>query len=184
MDPLQFSLFFAALLIGFVLVHVRLVRAEEHLRQLGNLRPIDERLQAVVAALERMRPERVENLLQRLHEDLEDLRETTGGVREAVVNIPPPPRQVERVEYVPPPPPPVVEPPAGEAVRATVETRLLQLGYGNLRLLSDLRAVAQVGDAEVQFEAEMQHMPCKGRVLLRNGAIRDVAVQAATTLFP
>ena len=44
MSALQFTLFFVALLVGYVLVHLRLVRFEEHLRKLAGIRGLDERL--------------------------------------------------------------------------------------------------------------------------------------------
>ena len=40
------------------------------------------------------------------------------------------------------------------------------------------------GDFEVQVEAERNQMPCKGRVALRNGSVRDVSMQSAATMFP
>ena len=40
------------------------------------------------------------------------------------------------------------------------------------------------GDVEVQVECERRHMPQKGRVLLRNGSLRDVALQTVATMFP
>ena len=58
------------------------------------------------------------------------------------------------------------------------------MGYGNLRILSDLAGAPAEGDVEVQVECERRHMPYKGRVLLRNGAIRDVALQSVATSFP
>ena len=44
MTPLQFTLFFVALLVGYVLVHLRLVRFEEHLQKLAGIRGLDDRL--------------------------------------------------------------------------------------------------------------------------------------------
>lgn len=190
MDALQFSLFFFAVVVGYVVLHLRMVRFEEHLQKLGGirsvddrLRGIDERLQALTAAFEKARFERLSGQLERLHEDLEDLREATGAVRTAVVQIPPPPpvpavmaaepvREVPRVTSV------------GERVRGLVETRLLELGYRELHLLSDLAHASLEGDCEVLVEAERAGMPVKGRVLLRNGSVRDVALQSAAAMFP
>ena len=39
-------------------------------------------------------------------------------------------------------------------------------------------------DAELQVECWRGGMPSKGRVLVRNGAVRDVAVQTVTQMFP
>ncbi|MBK8096601.1 MAG: hypothetical protein IPK26_05805 [Planctomycetes bacterium] len=187
----QFSLFFVALLIGYVLVHVRLSRAEEHLRHLAGIRTLDDRLQAILSRLEpradapeRLPLQRIEAQLQRLHEDLEDLREATTNVREAVIAIPPPPSRLELTGPIG-----TSEPAAAPAVsrserlRGVVETRLLQLGYANVNLLTDLSQLGQ-GDADVVFEAERRHMPIKGRVLLRNDGVRDVVVHTAAPMFP
>ena len=54
MSPLQFTLFFAALLVGYVLVHLRMVRFEAHLRELGRLRRIEEELVALDARVEQL----------------------------------------------------------------------------------------------------------------------------------
>jgi hypothetical protein len=72
----------------------------------------------------------------------------------------------------------------GERIRAVVETRLLQLGYSQLRLLTDLRDQQVEGDVEVQVECERRQMPFKGRVLVRNGAVSDVALQTISPTFP
>lgn len=180
MSVLQFSLFFVALLVGYVLVHVRLARFEEHLRKLGGIRSVDERLRVLVDALEKVRLERIEALLERLHEDLEDLRETTANVREAVVQIPPPgpgsPGGDAR-------PAAASDSPAAR-VQALVETRLLQLGYRNVQVLTDLTKVADHGDADVQVECDQGGMSTKGRVQVRNFGVRDVAMQSVAPMFP
>lgn len=187
MEAWQFSLFFAALLVGYVLLHLRVVRFEEHLRSLAVLRSIDERLAALPSQLpggDREQLQRLEQQLQRLHEDFEDLREATlrtgTQIGEAIVRIPQP--AAVAADGSAGTPGPAVS--AGERIRAVVETRLLQLGYANLRLLTDLQAATLDGDVEVQVEGERRHMPAKGRVLVRNGAIRDVAMQSVAPTFP
>ena len=47
MDVLQFTLFFAALFVGYVLLHVRVARFEGHLEKLASLRSIDDRLRQI-----------------------------------------------------------------------------------------------------------------------------------------
>jgi hypothetical protein len=192
MDALQFSLFFFALVVGYVVLHLRMVRFEEHLQKLAGiralddrLRGLDERLQALTTVFEKAHFERLTGQLERLHEDLEDVREATSSVRTAVVEIPPPaPVAVPTVMQVAPELPPRSEESAGSRIRSLVETRLLQLGYRELQLLSDLAHASLEGDCEVLVEAERAGMPVKGRVLLRNGAVRDVALQTAASMFP
>ncbi len=189
MDALQFSLFFVALLVGYVLVHLRLVRFEQHLQKLAGIRGLDDRLRALddrlrqlAEAFDKVRLERVEAQLDRLHDDLEDLREAAGDVRHAVVQIPQPAARGDdgggasgvglRDET-----------PAARLV-GVVESRLLQLGYRNLRLLTQLGDVQLSDDLEVQVECERGGMALKGRVVLRNGSVHDVALQPVSQMFP
>jgi ribosomal protein S10 len=184
METWQFSLFFGALLVGYVLVHVRVARFEQHLQHLARLQRLEEQLarlqQMVGGDAEPLR--RIEAQLQRLGEGLEDLREATVHVSEAVVQIPQPsPTQPSGDGTL------VSAASVGspkEQVRAVVESRLLHLGYGNLRLLTDLAGVDLDGDIEVQVECERGQMPAKGRVLVRNGAVRDVSIQTVAATFP
>lgn len=186
METWQFSLFFAALLVGYVLIHLRIVRFEEHLRGLAVLRSIDERIAALPAQLptgDKERLARIELHLQSLRDAIEDLRETSERVGEslgeAIVRIPQPaaPVVVEGTNVAP-------QPTMADRIRALVEARLLQMGFGNLRMLTELTDRPLDGDVEVQVECERRHMPYKGRVLVRNGAVRDVAMQSAATSFP
>jgi hypothetical protein len=188
MDALQFSLFFTAILVGYVLVHLRMVRLEEHLQKLAGirslddrLRGLDERLKLLAESFDKVRLDRVEQHLGRLHEDLEDLREATVDVRHAVVEIPAP--TIVQSTSDAPVVLPVIES-AGQRVRSLIETRLLQLGYNDVRLLSDLVGIDLDHDLEVMVEAERGNMPVKGRVLVRNGSVRDVALQSVVQMFP
>ena len=186
MSTPQFTLFFVALLVGYVLVHLRMVRFEEHLQKLAGIRSLDERLKALddrvrtlTELVDKKGMGRVTEQLDRIHDDLEDLREATQQVGESVVQIPS--LQLgdghgsERAG--------ASEAPANRIV-AVIETRLLQLGYRNLRLLGDLTDAQFTDDIEVQVEAERNGMPCKGRVVMRNGSVSDVHVQTVTQAFP
>lgn len=186
MSGLQFSLFFLALVVGYVLVHLRLLRFEEHLQKLAGIRSIDDRLRSLddrmrllVETLEKLPLDRIEQRLDRLHDDLEDVREATGEVRTAVVQLPTSP-MVAQVSAGATPLPDA----PGARIAALVEGRLLQLGYGNLQILTDLSEVRADRDVEVQVECERNSMPAKGRVLVRNGAVRDVALQTVSQMFP
>jgi hypothetical protein len=191
MDAWQFSLFFVALVVGYVLVHLRLVRFEEHLQKLGGIRGLDDRLRALDDRLgklgetfDRIRVDRVEDGLDRLHEDLQDLRETTASVQHAVVQIPAPQAPA------PAPAPTVVvtnEPtpePQPNRILALVESRLLQLGYHDIDVLTNLEQADVSREVEVLVECWRGGMPVKGRVLVKNGSVRDVAIQTVATMFP
>jgi hypothetical protein len=189
MDAWQFGLFFVALLVGYVLVHLRLIRFEEHLQKLAGirglddrLRAIDERLRVVGDAVDKVRLDRLEHGVDRLHADLEDLREATSEVQHAVVQIPQP-----VVGSAPAPAAAPVEAPresAGERLLALVEARLLQLGYHDVDVLTDLGKIDVAGDIEVLVECWRGGMPAKGRVMVKNGSVRDVAMQTVATMFP
>lgn len=181
MDALQFSLFFVALLVGYVLVHLRLARFEVHMQKLAGIGALDDRLRLLVETIEKLRLERIEAHLERLHEDLQDLREATTEVQDAVVRIP-----MATVVAADAGSPVVIprQESEGSRVLALVETRLLQLGYSNIQVLSDLSLARADGDVEVQVECERGGMPAKGRVQLRNGAVRDVALQTVAQMFP
>jgi hypothetical protein len=183
MDPLQFTLFFAAVLIGYALLHVRVARFEGHLRKLDALqsiddrmRQIDDRLLLVSQSVDRIRLDRAEAQLERLHNDLEDLREVTANWQHAVVQIPAPAAAT-----------PAAEPPAEPAaarILAAVENRLLEQGYRDVRVLNELAGVDGASEVELQVECWRGGMPAKGRVLVRNGAVRDVALQSVVQMFP
>jgi hypothetical protein len=196
MDAVQFSLFFVALLVGYVLVHLRLVRFEDHLAKLAGIRGLDDRLRALDDRLrmlgesfDKLRLDRVENQLGRLHDDLEDLRDATSLVRQAVVEIPAP--VVPAVPAAAPAAAPIVyeraaapsESPAAR-LATMVETRLLQLGYREVQILTDLSTVPADAELELQVECTRGNMPAKGRVLIRNGSVRDLAMQTVAPMFP
>jgi hypothetical protein len=189
MDVMQFTLFFLALLVGYVLLHLRLVRFEEHLQKLSGIRSIDdrlrgieERLQTLGESFDKVGLSRIEQRLDRLHEDLEDLHEATGQVRHAVVQIPSRPPLAGADHPVGAAETMAVS--AGVRIAGLVENRLLQLGYGNLQILTDLSGAEADRDIEVQVECERGGMPAKGRVLVRNLNVRDVAIQTVAQMFP
>ena len=69
MDPLQFGLFFAALLIGYLLLQWRLAKYERYLKQMVGLQQINERLKTVADAVESIKDDRLGEALAQLHED-------------------------------------------------------------------------------------------------------------------
>ncbi len=190
MSVLQFSLFFTALLVGYFLLHLRLVRFEEHLQKLAGIRSMDDRLRSLddrllqlVTAVEKVGLERIEARLDRIHEGLEDLREATTDVRQAVVQIPAAaPVHVTPSANGTTSDAPVA--PVGVSIANLVEARLLQLGYSNIDVLTDLRGARVDEQLEVQVECERGGMPAKGRVTVRNGSVRDVALQTVAQMFP
>lgn len=174
MDIYQFSLFFAALLVAYVLVHVRLVRFETYLKEIAGIKSLNDRLKGVSDVLERVRLDRVEEQLDRLHEDLLELQETTDRVERAIRAAGPAAGAASAPAALA----------AGERIRAAVETRLLGLGYSDLRLLTDLSNANLDEDLEILVECTREYVACKGKVITRNGAIREVQMQPVTQTFP
>jgi hypothetical protein len=104
-----------------------------------------------------------------------------------VVEIPPPPvptvAAAPTVVEVPVVAPAPVES-AGHRVLALVETRLVQLGYRGIRVLTDLSTAQLEQVQDVQVECELGGMPVKGRVVVHNGAVREVVLQTVAAMFP
>lgn len=179
MTTLQFSLFFAGLLLAYGLVHVRLVRFERYLQEVVGVKSLNERLERIAQSLERVRLDRAEQGLGQLHEDLLAVGEALARVERATrrsAEVAPATTVVSAAS--------VVEQPPATRVRDLVTDRLLSLGYGNLRLLSDLRDVALDDRAEVVVECERNHIGYKGKVVTRNGAVLDVQLQPVVQAFP
>jgi hypothetical protein len=177
MTILQFSLFFAALLVAYMLVHLRLLRFERYLREITGLKLLNERLERVAQSLERVRLDRTEQSLTLLHEDL-------VGIAEGQVRLE---RALRRSEAVAPP---TVVAAAGQdltpaqRIRDTVALKLMAMGYGNLRVLSDLGSASLDDRTEVVVECERNLVGYKGKVVTHNGAVVDVQMQSVTQAFP
>ena len=177
MTTTQFALFFAAILIAYVLVHMRLARFETYLREITGLKMLNERLKGVSDVLERVRLDHVEDLLGQLHDDLLALREGQSRLEKGMGRARPSAAEADG---------PVLEPvqSAGARIRALVESRLLSMGYSDLRLLTDLSGVSLESETVVRVECSKANMVSKGRVVTRNGAIVDVDLTPAAQVFP
>lgn len=172
MTDLQFALFFAAILIAYVLVHVRLSRFEAYLREIAGLKLLNERLKGVSDVLERVRLDHVEDLLGQLHDDLVSIRDAQDGLERTVGRSSAPAGE-----------PAIVDAPS-DRIRAAVESRLLSLGYSDLRILSDLTDSTLDSETTVRVECSRQNMASKGRVVTRNGAVVDVDLKPVARVFP
>ena len=176
MTALQFSLFFIALLLGYVLVHLRLAKFETYLKEIVGLKQLNERLKGVAEAMERIRVDRLEEGLQLLHEDAQELADRLSRIEKGQVTA----GSGERVQVIDS----GGEPSVAERICAAVEERFFQLGYQKLRILTDLHHVHIEDEVEVQVECERRMMPCKGKVVAKNGTILDVDVHTVVQMFP
>lgn len=177
MTTLQFSLFFAALLVAYMLVHLRLARFERYLQEVTGLKSLNERLERVAQSMERVRLDRAEQALGLLHDDLVTLAEGQTRVERAVHRVEAPPGPAAAATSLGDLSP-------AQRIREVVSHRLLSMGFGNLRLLNDLTTASLDDRTEVLVECERNHIGYKGKVVTRNGAVVDVQVQSVTQAFP
>lgn len=175
MDAIQFSLFFAAIVIAYVLVHVRLVRFEKYLKEVSVLQVLNDRLKTLADGLQNIRVDRLEEQLQQLHEDLEAIHEVEKKIvrGQTAAREAGPAAAAERSAAS-----------AAEKIRSVVEERLLHLDYHNLRILTDLKNVNLDDELEVLVECERNDMPYKGHVRTRNGNVSDVEIHSVAQSFP
>ena len=78
---------------------------------------------------------------------------------------------------------------SGSALADRIVTRLLALGYERIQLVTPLARIAELAegnaaDGEVTVEARRDGAACKGRILVKQGAIADVHIQSAYSVFP
>ena len=175
MDTLQFALFFAALLVAYVLVHIRLVRFEAYLKEVSALRGVNERLQGLVDALSRVDLTPVEERLDLVHAELRRMLESSTRLEHIVARRREQPAAVAATSS---------EASPMERIRALVETRLLSLGYHNLRILTDLSSATLAEELEITVECQKGQMVHKGKVVTGNGEIHDVDLQSIVQTFP
>ncbi len=182
METLQFSLFFAALVVGYIIVHMRVARFERHLRELSGLRVIADRLHGIGELVEKVRVDRVETrldridgALERLHEDLQQLVDL--GERH---------EREGAVARVPVAPVLLPSPAASTGIQllTTVESRLAALGYDRVRVLTDLATITPEQPVDLSVECERNEMPFKGKVVVQQGNVLDVRLQSVAQTFP
>lgn len=177
MSTLQFTLFFAGLLIGYVLVHLRLMKFEAYLKEISVLKLLNERLSGVAEAMDRIKVDNLEEGLQLLHEDAKELAANAVRIERSLSGLGGQGDEGNRTLTS-------SGQSAAEKVCAVVEERLFQLGYQKPRILTDLRHLHIEDEMEVLVECERQMMPYKGKIKTKNGAILDVDVHSVVSMFP
>jgi hypothetical protein len=77
---------------------------------------------------------------------------------------------------------------SASALADRIVTRLLALGYERVQLVTPFAKIAELlegaGDGEVTVEARRDGAACKGKLLVKRGAIADVQLQSAYSTFP
>ena len=202
MSLVQFSLFFAAVLIAYVLVHLRLARFESFLQRLvgphgsAGLPSLDERLRRLAEVLERRDSavdrtdiERFENGIAGVHDELREVVEVLSRIERAA-NVR---REASALD-------------AGASgvagvglgsvssgdgqmshalvVRRAVEATLFAMGYRKLKILTDLEGDHEPGPLDVVVECEREGMPVKGRLQVHGDAVLDMDLRSLHSMFP
>ena len=165
----------AAAAAGVWLLVVRLKRLESKTAGLG-------RLESIATALDRMQEERGGLDLRRIEHVLIDIRDGQKRVEDRMLGVLERSAGAKRGGSA-------LEPVAAgsaEALTDRIVTRLLALGYERVQLVTPSEKIGEMvtGDGEVTVEARREGAACKGRIVVRRGAIVDVQLQSAYTAFP
>jgi hypothetical protein len=153
----------------------RLARLESALGRL-------DKLDGIHAAFERMQEERGGLDLRRLEHVLIDIRDGQKRVEDRMLAV------LERsaggargAGALQP-----VTAESGAALADRIVSRMLALGYEREQLVTPTEAIGAMvaGDGEVTVEARREGAACKGRIVVKRGAIVDVQLQSAYTAFP
>lgn len=141
-----------------------------------------DRLEGIQGALEKMQAERGELDLRRIEHVLIDIRDGQRRVEDRMLAV------LERsagarggagaLE--------TISAGSAEALADRIVTRLLALGYERVQLVTPSEKIGEMvaGDGEVTVEARREGAACKGKIVIRRGAIVDVQLQSAYTAFP
>ncbi|MEM7205529.1 MAG: hypothetical protein AAF628_35055 [Planctomycetota bacterium] len=172
MSPLQFALFFAALLICYVLVHLRLTKFETYLREISGLRLLNERLQGVSDALKRVTVDGVEARLDQIAAELVQIRTLADRLERAAPVRAPVEVESESRES------------GAERLRREVIQHLEAAGYRNVRIVTAIGESESAEPLELAVECDRQQIAHKGKVLTAAGAVADVRLRSVTQSFP
>jgi hypothetical protein len=156
--------------------------AVARLRALEGLGQRLDGLEEIRHAVARLASDRGDLDLRRLEHVLLELRDGQKRLEDALLARLQSPRSLEQADRGPGGAPP--------SLAERVTNRLLALGYERVRLVTPIAELEQLaageggGSGELVVEARRDGVLCKGRVLLRRGALTDVEIQPAYKLFP
>ncbi len=151
---------------------------------LGRLRELHKstselgRLEELSASVKKIAADRSDLDLRRVEHVLIEIRDAERRLEDALVRLSESraaPAGFERSS-----------PTSSVSLAERVTTRLLALGYERVQLVTPLGELEKFADAdgEVLIEARRGGVPCKGRVLVRGGALSDVEIKNAYATFP
>ena len=172
----------SGLLVAVAVACLLVLRLEQHLRALARRSGADDRLAAIAAAVEKLAKSNSELDLRRLEHVLIDIRDGQRRVEDRLL-------AALEAQSGRPASASALEP-VHQALQSTmperIVTRLLALGYERIQFVTPVAEVQKLsaGDGEVAVEARRDGAACKGRVMVRNGAIADLQLQSAYSIFP
>src|SRR5262245_61597773 len=146
----------------------RVRRAEEDLRRLRGLELLNDRAATLADSVGRLELGRVETSLQALVDAVPRLERALWRIEEGLAASPPA---------------------GGDAgsgpLREAIEARLRDLGYHHIQVCTREGAPSDPGGTlAIPVEAARGDVPHKGRVLVKEGAIREVELRPLYGLFP
>jgi hypothetical protein len=153
----------------------------QRLRELEKLWLRLDALEEIKAALQQLAHDRGDLDLRRIEHVLIEMRDGQRRLEDAIL------RAAQAAHR---PTPDSAPEPADEATGLCerIVQRLLAHGYEQVHVVPTLEDLGELfhsgGAHEVLVEARRNGMLCKGRVLLRDGAVVDVELKPAYTMFP
>jgi hypothetical protein len=183
-STLSSSLFWIAVLllaattaaaVGVWMLHRRLAELERHAAGLG-------KLEDVAASVKKLAGDRADLDLRRVEHVLIEIRDAERRLEDALLRVSE--QALARG---------AASGAVGGALATSsgalserVVTRLVALGYERVQIVTsqaDLERIA-ASDGEVSIEARRAGVACKGRVIVRGGALTDVDLKPAYATFP
>ncbi len=156
-----------------------LARQGEALAKLDGLKGLDD----IHAALVKMREDRDDLDLRRLEHVLVDIRDGNKRLEEKLT-LTIEHAATKKQSTTESMRPPNLQPGLGERI----VNRLLALGYSGVQIVTEAEQLIELGNeagtGEVIIEARRDGAHFKGRVLMQDGIIADVAIKPAYDMFP
>lgn len=171
MTPLlQFALTFVTLVVLTVILYSRLIRYESYMREeKEGIQRLNERLQSVADGFESITTKRLEQQLSDIHDVLERISQ---GLDRPTVIPAAPPRSSEGPER------------PGRSLIDVVESKLYNLGYGRVTVVSDLAEANPDEPFRVTVEADKDGVTHKGHLVIQGSSVTEFEMQPNYTTFP
>ncbi len=170
MELLYFSLIFVTLILLAGIVLSRLGRYEAYLKDLEGIKTLNDRLGDLVNGLEGLKTRRVEDQIHQIHETLEQIRLGLDrqGERAPVVQ-----EIVQRAAPVP-----------TLSLQDIVESKLYNMGFQEVRIVTDLSEVNSDEPLRIVVEARRDGTIHKGHLVLNGQSVTELDVQPVFGSFP